>query len=289
MPAYDAPMSEAIERWTRRQQRMYRKRVATLLFLLPVPLVAGGWLIAGPAGAVASLIGTAVAWRARPRLPIIAVIAHFRARPLDQVFGAAPLIAWAVELAERARVRPPRLYGTPSSAANAFALVSENGPALMISDGLLRTLDHREMRAVMAHEISHIAARDIDWALYVDGVVRMTWFVALLGIALWLFGPYPPFVGRSMEALALFGAIPVAAALMRHAEARRREYQADIGSVALTGDPVALARALEKVDYATVARTRRWLFPKAAVETPVLLRSHPPIDQRVRRLMRIDG
>jgi heat shock protein HtpX len=205
--------------------------------------------------------------------------------------GAVPMAAWQApglsamvsRLASRAGIEVPELYLAPSSAANAMALRTRRGPgALAVTRGALRLLRSDELEAVIAHEIAHLHNGDTE-ILRVTGLVsRAT--SSLLRVATWIAVFTVLLTGGGLAqaaALSLLAiTVPVAVGTIRTALSRTREHAADTTAVALTGRPRALASAL-----VTLERQQQGWLGAAPLELPSWLRSHPPTEERVARLL----
>ena len=225
------------------------------------------------------------------------VLAMYRAQPVDA--NSAPDLYRVVHnLATRASIPMPKLYVIPSEAANAFATGrNPEHAAVAVTEGIVRLMSSEELEGVLAHELSHVKNRDIlisSIAATLAGVVMM-----LADMMRWaaIFG------GASRDDRdqggGLFGLIamsifaPLAAMLIQFAISRSREYQADASAARLlhTGEP--LARALEKLS-AAAQRVPLDASPQTAhmfIVNPLsgrslagLFSTHPPLDERVRRL-----
>jgi heat shock protein HtpX len=204
-------------------------------------------------------------------------------------------------LAQRAGIPMPRVYIMPSDAPNAFATGrNPQHGAVAVTEGILRMLDTDELAGVLAHELGHIRNRDtliMTVAATLAGAITMLAHMAQWG-AIFGFGrrDEEDSGGGGMFGL-LFMAIlaPIAATLIQLAISRSREYFADSTGAAVAGSPSGLARALEKLHYAS-QRLPMEANPATAhlfIVNPLtggslanLFSTHPPIEERIRRLRR---
>jgi heat shock protein HtpX len=248
------------------------------------------WLFAGStgmlficmAGIPALLIGGARAGRL--------VLGMYRASPLDHR-SAPELMALVEELARRVELpHTPHLYYIPSRAPLAFSVGLGTRGAVALSDGLLRMLSWRELVGVVAHEISHIAGKDIQVMGVADVASRLVSAVSTVGQVLVIFNLPLYLLGNARLPWLPLGIMliaPVLMTLLQLALSRSREYEADRTAAELTGDPLGLASALERMERTQRQQMRRLLLPYGNVEVPSILRTHPGTVKRIERLVEL--
>ena len=180
----------------------------------------------------------------------------------------------------------PEAFLISSPVPNAFATTWPGGSAIAVTEGLIRRLNGTEFLAVLAHEIAHVRNRDLYVLAMADLAVRMTsglalfgWLLVLVQLPLLLFGVVlvPPLL---LVALLLS---PRLVELLRLALSRTREFDADLEAARLTGHPAALASALRRLQGPRRSLWMRLLFPGPDA-LPNYLRTHPAVEERVRRL-----
>lgn len=275
-------------------------RLAVLLAALIGIGMVTGWLCAGAVGLFlgASLaIGVLVlGYMFSERLALRAV----GARPIGEI-QYPELYRVVREVATAARAPVPRVYLSSLETPNAFALGhSPRRAVVCVTAGLLRILDERELRGVLAHELNHVYQRDsLVLAVTATVATMVTWLANLA----WLL---PLSDAEDDDVPALLGALlflivgPLAALVVRVGVSRSREYRADEAAARLTGDPLGLAQALRKIEVRAhthpAPRGRTLLasghlmivspFPRRGLGR--LFASHPPVVERIRRLRRLD-
>lgn len=224
------------------QLRTWALMAALSGLILLAGAVAGG----GPGLAIALVLTAAMNGTVYFLSDRIALTA-MRARPVSEV-ERPQLYKIVRELSTSARQPMPQLYVSPAMQPNAFA--TGRGPrtaAICCTEGVLRLLDARELRGVLGHELSHIYNRDVLISSVAAALATAITFVA--GLA-WLI----PLRSDDDDGTGMFGLLlmlvlgPIAASIIQVSISRAREYQADAAGAILTGDPLALASALRKID-----------------------------------------
>jgi heat shock protein HtpX len=275
-------------------------KTAILMAGLIVLLAVGGHALGGAQGMVLfggiGLLTNFVMYWFSDR---IALMAH-RAQPVTR--AEAPTIYAIVErLTQRAGMPMPRVYIIPSTAANAFATGrNPSHAAVAVTEGILQILNERQLEAVLAHELSHVKNRDILISTIAAGVAGL---VSALGYAMqWGFmlggmrSRDDDNRGGGLAALAWIIVAPIIAVLIQLAISRSRELGADASGATLCGHPEDLASALRRLEDGQQVRPYEFAGPATAhlfIVNPLrgtaaafmnLLSTHPPIEERIRRL-----
>jgi heat shock protein HtpX len=251
--------------------RCYGLRAALPAVVLCTALLAVASVWLGLAGAaVVSALLIALGWIIYFHSERM-VLTALRARPVSEV-ERPDLYRLVRELARAARLPVPRLFLSPAAQPNILTVgYSARSAAVCCTEGLLRILSPAELRAVLAHELAHVSRRDVAVSSWSAGLASLVATCPLIAVLLHLTAP----IGR--------------------------EYEADMSGALLTGDPLALASALRKIDTAASAQPLRPRGTLAAASHLMIahpfpsdglggmLSTHPPTSERVRRLEALSG
>lgn len=246
-------------------------RAAASISALCAVLLVGALLWLGMVGcAVVCALLVALGWIVyfRSERKVLAAVG---AVPVSEVERPA-LYRLVQELARSAHLPVPRLYVSPAAQPNILTVgYSARTVSVCCTEGLLRLLEPAELRAVLAHELAHVSRREVAVGSWSAGLAS------------------------------LITACPLIAVLLHITAQSGREYGADIDGALLTGDPMALANALCKIDIAAAAQPLRPYGTLAAASHLMIahpfplygvggmLSTHPPTSERVRRLEALTG
>ncbi len=232
-------------------------------------------------------------------------IASMHAQPVTEQ-QAPELYRIVRELSQKAGKPMPRIYIAPTATPNAFATGrNERHAAVCCTQGILQVLDEREIRGVLGHELMHVYNHDIRTSAIAGAMATV---ISYLGYSLMYFGNSTRSNRDSDNGAGALGAVgamlsvilaPIAASLIQMAISRTREYDADEDGSVLTGDPLALASALYKIENGVAANP---MPPTATdrsvaammIESPFSARgiskmfsTHPPTADRIARLQQM--
>jgi heat shock protein HtpX len=275
---------------TRKSNFAAALRTTVLLATLTGLLVVIGALIGGPSTAllflgIAALLNLGAYWFSDKL-----ALKMSGAQPVSEQ-EAPGLYQMVRELTTRADLPMPRLYVIPQDQPNAFATGrNPKNAAVAVTRGIMRLLSEDELRGVISHELAHIRNRDI---LIQSVAATIGGAITYLAYMLMWFG------GDDESPLGLFGALalvllaPIAASLIQLSISRQREYSADATGAQISGNPESLASALLRLEEGAKAipmqvnQAAEPLYivkPFSGGGIASLFSTHPPIEERVRRL-----
>jgi heat shock protein HtpX len=225
------------------------------------------------------------------------VLAMYRAREVKEA-EAPTLFSVVNSLSHKAGMPMPRVYVMDSAAPNAFATGrNPSHAAVAVTTGIMKLLGRDELEGVLAHELAHIRNRDILISTVAATIAGAIGYLSRMAYFASLFGGGSRDEERGSNPIGLMVAMivaPIAAMIIQMAVSRSREYAADEGGARISGNPLHLAGALRKLDYSN----RRIPMPQANdatahmfIVSPLTARSlsrlfstHPPIEERIKRL-----
>jgi heat shock protein HtpX len=273
-------------------------KTALLLTAMTLLLLAIGQAIGGRNGLTIALIFAGVMNFVSYFFSDKIALAMYRARPVTR--EELPRAYQIVErLTQRVGLPMPKIYVIPTDSPNAFATGRNPSHAsVAVTQGILQLLNDEELEGVLAHELGHVRNRDILISSIAATLAGAITYIARMGYWASLFGygggrDDRDRGGGGLTALLMLIVAPIAAMLIQLAVSRSREYQADETGAHFTGNPYALASALEKLDaYARkrpmiASPSTAHLFiiqPMVGIDFASLFSTHPPIAKRIERL-----
>lgn len=275
-------------------------RTAALLGLLSAVFVlAGYYLIGNEQGLILGFLFAAMSsigsWYYSDR----AALASYAAQPIERS-QAPELFDMIQRLCDRAQIPMPRIFVVPTKSPNAFATGRDpEHAAVAVTEGILELLSPEELEGVLAHELTHVKNRD-TLTQAVAGTIAgaITYLGRILSFGA-LYGPVYRDDRRGANPIGLLFLIvlaPLSAALIQFAISRTREFAADQGSAEITGNPLALVSALEKLETIghQIPMNGNPAMSPLLIVNPLstqglqtLFRTHPPTEERIRRLMEL--
>ncbi|GAA6617785.1 M48 family metalloprotease [Scytonema sp. NUACC26] len=277
------------------------KTVALLALLSAILITISYWIIGGTSGI---LMGIAIAaltnlfsWYQSDKI----ALAAYRAQPVSAQ-EAPGLYMMVQRLCDRASLPMPSIYIVPQQAANAFATGRDpEHAAVAVTEGILNSLPEDELEGVIAHELTHVANRDtLTQAVAATIAGAISFLAQIVSYSVW----YAPYQRSDREnGLNPIGLLltillaPISATIIQLAISRTREFAADAGSARLTGNPRALARALQRLE----ATARELPLNANPAFEPLLITngfsgqflsslfsSHPPTEARIEALLKLE-
>jgi heat shock protein HtpX len=279
---------------------MNNVKVAFLLILLTLLFVAIGYLFGGRQGMIWAF-GLAVVmnffsyWFSDK-----IVLKLYRARPATEQTDAK-LLRIVRHAAQMGYLPEPKVYVIPTEAPNAFATGrNPEHAAVAVTEGIMRLLSSDELEGVIGHELAHVKNRDIligSVVATIAGAIGILASMARWGAIFGGFGRSDDRDGGNPVALLVMAIVaPLAAMLIQMAISRSREYKADRIGARITGKPLALASALDRLHRSPVQLNldQRPATAHLFIVNPLsgkgmanLFSTHPPIEERVRRLQEL--
>ncbi len=281
---------------------MNQLKTAALLGLLSGLLVLGGYYLIGNEQGLYIGLGLAAltsfsSWFYSDRAALMA----YRAQPIARE-EAPELYDLVGNLSQKAGIPMPKLFIVPTKSPNAFATGRDPEHATVaVTEGILELLSKEELAGVLAHELTHVRNRD-TLTQAVAGTIAGA--ITFIGRILTFGAMYYPVSrddrrgGNPLAILFLIILAPIAATFIQLAISRTREFAADLGSAEITGNPLALASALEKLEAmghqipmnGNPAMSPLLIInPLSAEGLQSLFRTHPPTAERIRRLLELAG
>jgi heat shock protein HtpX len=278
-------------------------KTTALLAALSGLLIAISYWVIGGTGGLAVGIGLAAvtnlfSWYQSDKI----ALAVYRAQPVSEA-EAPELYRIVQKLSQRANLPMPRVYIVPDSGANAFATGRDpENAAVAVTQGILNILPNDELEGVIAHELTHIINRDtLTQAVAATVAGAISFLAQMASYGLWFGGGSRDDDNRGGNPLGILLTVmlaPLAASVIQLAISRTREFSADAGAARITGNPRALARALQRLE----ANARHIPTNGNPAFEPLLIinsfsgkqflgslfSSHPPTDARVEALLKLE-
>jgi heat shock protein HtpX len=277
-------------------------KTAALLAALSGLLIAiSYWVIGGTGGLIIGIGLAAVtnlfSWYQSDKI----ALGVYRAQPLSQA-EAPGLYRMVQRLSDRAQIPMPKIYIVPSQNANAFATGRDpEHAAVAVTEGILNILPEDELEGVIAHELTHIVNRDtLTQAVAATVAGAVSFLAQMLSYSLWFGGAGSRDNNRGGNPLGVLVTVilaPIAATIIQLAISRTREFSADAGAAKLTGNPRALAKALQRLEATArqIPLNANPAFEPLLIIHPIsgqfmgnLFSSHPPTEVRIEELLKLE-
>ncbi len=269
-------------------------QVFALVTALALLLGSAGWLLGGAEMALAAFIAVVGLYWLQPLMAPHLILKVRGGRPLSP--QEAPVLHEMVRvLARQAGLdHTPRLYFLPGEVMNAFTVGSGRQAVVGVTQAVLQHLSRDEVAGVLAHEIAHIRNQDTRVMGFAALLSQLIQGMSLVGQLLLILNLPLILAGHniiSLGGILLLILAPYAGLLIQLALSRSREYLADLEAAALMGSPRPLSSALARIEQHNHGRRRRLLlrWPGARPADNVMLRTHPPTRERIRRLLAIES
>ena len=269
-------------------------RVHSILLILAMAALLSvvGLMLMGPLGFILAIGLTIASVLLSQQISIGLIMRVYKARKIMP--HEAPVLYQSFErLVEQSGLKhQPALLYVPTRMPNAFATGHGANSAVAITDGLVRMMNLRELEGIMGHELAHLMHRDTKVMALADAMSRITSTACRIGFFLLLLSGFASMFdgGGGLKFLVAFAIMffsPTLMVLLQLALSRSREFNADLGAVQLTGDAMGLASALNKLERLSTNGSiwQKILHPGQRRAQPAILRTHPPTDERIKRLL----
>ncbi|MBE9052364.1 M48 family metalloprotease [Nostocales cyanobacterium LEGE 11386] len=277
------------------------KTFALLAALSGLLIAISYWVIGGTGGLIIG-IGLAAAtnlfsWYQSDKI----ALRVYRAQPVSEA-QAPGLYRMVRKLSDRANIPMPGVYIVPSQTANAFATGRDpEHAAVAVTEGILNILPEDELEGVIAHELTHITNRDtLTQAVAATIAGAVSFLAQMVSYSLWFGGAGSRDGDRGGNPLGILLTVilaPLAATIIQLAISRTREFSADAGAAKLTGNPRALARALQRLEATAkqLPLNANPAFEPLLIINPIsgkflgnLFSSHPATAARVEELLKLE-
>jgi heat shock protein HtpX len=276
------------------------KTLALLAALSGLLIAISYWVFGGTSGLIIGIVLAAVtnlfSWYQSDKI----ALAVYRAQPVSET-QAPGLYRIVQRLSRRANIPMPGVYIVPGETANAFATGRDpEHAAVAVTEGILNILPEDELEGVIAHELTHIINRDtLTQAVAATVAGAISFLAQMVSYGLW-FGGGSRDDNRGGNPLGILLTVllaPLAATIIQLAISRTREFAADAGSARLTGNPRALARALQRLEATArqLPLNANPAFEPLLIINPIsgqflgkLFSSHPSTEARVAQLLKLE-
>jgi len=276
-------------------------KTTILLAVLTAMLVFAGDALGGRSGAITALIFAGIMNFVTYWFSDKIVLMMYRAKPVTEA-DAPELYAITRDLTMKAGLPMPKVYIMENDTPNAFATGRNPGHAVVaVTTGIMRLLTREELTGVLAHELAHIQNRDILISTIAATIAGAISYLAHMAQWAAMFGGTRDNEreGNPVALIVMMIVAPLAAMIIQMAISRSREYGADMGGAKICGNPLSLANALRKLEYANkripmvganAATSHMFIVnPLSGGSLLRLFSTHPPIEERIKRLEAMAG